>query len=33
MCISSKDKEILRKLGKQYMDIATLPVHKEKVGL
>ncbi|HHW47749.1 MAG TPA: hypothetical protein GXX14_03915 [Clostridiaceae bacterium] len=33
MHISSMDKEVLRKLGQQYMDIAMLPVHKEKVGL
>jgi len=33
MYISSKDKEVLRKLGQQYMEIAILPVHKEKVEL
>ena len=33
MSLSSKDKEVLRKLGQQYMDIALLPVHKEKVEL
>lgn len=31
--VSPKDKEVLRKLGQQYMDIATLPVHREKIEL
>ncbi len=33
MSISPKDKETLRKLGWQYMEIALLPVHREKLEL
>ena len=33
MSISNKDKNILRKLGEQYMNIAALPVHKGKIKL
>jgi len=31
--ISPKDKDILRKLGWQYMEIAQMPVHREKLEL
>ncbi len=33
MSISPKDKDILRKLGWQYMEIAQMPVHREKLEL
>jgi hypothetical protein len=33
MSVSNKDMNVLRKLGEQYMSIATLPVHKEKIML
>jgi hypothetical protein len=33
MSISYEDKNILKELGKRYMDIAVLPVHKEKIKL
>ncbi|HUS57641.1 MAG TPA: hypothetical protein VM141_03230 [Planctomycetota bacterium] len=33
MQISTEDKQVLRELGRQYMAVATLPVHKQKAEL
>jgi hypothetical protein len=33
MPVSAKDKQVLRQLGEQYMNIASKPVHKEKIEL
>lgn len=33
MPVSNKDISVLRRLGEQYMDIAALPIHKEKIKL
>lgn len=33
MPVSAKDKQVLRRLGEQYMSIASKPVHKEKIEL
>ena len=33
MCLSQQDRDLLRQLGSRYMEIAVLPVQKEKISL